>query len=264
MGGKTVALIRDRESRLRNFQVPDVNESHQPQRAVLITGAAGGLGRALVNEFAAHGWSVAAAQHRTPVPSGSERIWPVQLDVTDRVQVESAVSRMFAHFGRVDVLINNAGVTADGLVSQMTDEEWDRVIDVNLKGAFLCAKAVIRLMLKQYDGHIINVASFSARSGPTGQANYAASKAGLIGLTQSLAKEAGSRNVRVNAVLPGFLRTGMTEGLSPALLEIAASANALGRLNEVEEVAGLIRVLADTRNVSGQVLQFDSRIAPWT
>lgn len=230
----------------------------------LITGAAGGLGRALVSEFAAQGWQVTAAHHRTPADAGSEVVWPVELDVTDRDQVESVVSQTTARFGRLDVLVNNAGVTADSLVSQMMEEDWDRVLSVNLKGAFLCSRAVIRFMFKQRDGHIINIASFSARSGPAGQANYAASKAGIIGLTQSLAKEAGSRNVRVNAVLPGFLPTGMTGGLSASLLEQAAAANALGRLNEIGEVARVICVLADTRNISGQVLQLDSRIAPWT
>ena len=241
-----------------------MNESPPSPRTVLITGAGGGLGRALVTEFATHGWNVAAAYHRAPAHPESERIWPVPLDVTDRARVETVIAGTSARFGRLDVLINNAGVTADNLLAQMNDTDWNRVLDVNLKGAFLCSRTVIRSMMKQRDGQIINVASFSARSGPSGQANYAASKAGLIGLTQSLAKEVGSRNIRVNAVLPGFLRTGMTDRLTPEQLEEAASMNALGRLNDVTEVAGIIRFLSGTQNVSGQVIQLDSRIAPWT
>jgi len=241
-----------------------VNNRRTTRRVALITGAAGGLGSALVAEFSRHAWSVVAAGHRTPPAASSEQVWPVQFDVTSRRQVESVVAQTIERFGRIDALINNAGVTADSLMAQMKDADWDRVLEVNLKGAFLCSQAVIQSMLKQRDGHIINIASFSARSGPAGQSGYAASKAGLVGFTQSLAREAGSRNVRVNAVMPGFLRTGMTKGLTTELLDQAAAANALRRLNEIDEVARVIHVLAETKNISGQVLQLDSRIAPWT
>jgi 3-oxoacyl-[acyl-carrier protein] reductase len=135
---------------------------------------------------------------------------------------------------------------------------------VHLKGAFLCSQAVLRPMLKQRDGHILNVASFSARTGNRGQANYAAAKAGLLGLTTSLAKEVGSRNVRVNAILPGVLPTPMTASLTPEQLETFATANALGRLNDPAEVARFAAFLAGTQNISGQVFQLDSRIARWT
>jgi 3-oxoacyl-[acyl-carrier protein] reductase len=234
------------------------------ERTVLITGAAGGLGRELVAEFAAQGWRVAAAYHSSTSAAETGRIWPIRFDVTRRAQVQAAVQQVIARWGRMDALINNAGVTADGLISQTSGDDWDRVLDANLKGAFLCSQAVLPAMLKQRDGHVINISSFSARHGPVGQASYAAAKAGLIGLTGSLAKEAGSRNIRVNAVLPGVLPTPMTARLSEARLRELAAANALGRLNSPAEVARFTAFLATTRNISGQMFQLDSRIGRWT
>ena len=232
------------------------------QRVVLITGAAGGLGCGLVEAFAREGWRVAAGWHRTSPPPLTDFIWPIPLDVTVRAQAQKAAADVVTHWGRLDALVNNAGVTADQLLVQTSEADWDRVLEVNLKGAFLCSQAVIRQMLHQRDGHIINIASFAGRTGARGQAAYAAAKAGLIGLTQSLAKEVGSRNVRVNAVLPGVLPTPMTAGLSKDIHDQLAAANALGRLNSVEEVARFIVFLAGLQNVSGQLFQLDSRIAP--
>lgn len=229
----------------------DVDATKTPQRVALITGAAGGLGRALAENFIRAGW-VAIAASRT------------ELDVASADSVQQFVAGAVAQHGRIDCLINNAGVTGDALLSQMSDEQWDRVLDVNLRGAFRCVRAVARQMAKQRDGHIINISSFSARAGARGQANYAASKAGLIGLTQSLAKELGSRNVRVNAVLPGVLPTNMTAQLNAEQMEEFARANTLGRINSLDEVARFIVFLASTQNISGQVFQLDSRIAPWT
>lgn len=234
------------------------------QRVVLVTGAAGGLGQGIVAEFAAQGWRVAAGWHRGTTQAETAGIWPVQLDVTRRASVDAAVRALLARWGRVDVLVNNAGVAADQPVAHMDEENWDQVQAVNLKGVFLCSQAVLRPMLKQRDGQILNLSSFSVRSGPRGQANYAAAKAGVIGLTQSLAREVGSRNVRVNAVLPGVLATPMTADLPADAMEQFAQANALGRINSVDEVARFIVFLASTRNVSGQVFQLDSRIARWT
>jgi 3-oxoacyl-[acyl-carrier protein] reductase len=236
----------------------------EPRRVVLITGAAGGLGRVLVEQFAAQNWHVVAGFHRSPSPCPTDSISPVPLDVTNRGQVQSVVDTILERHGKIDALINNAGVTADALFSRMTEGDWDRVLDVNLKGAFLCCQAVLRPMCRQRDGHIINVSSFAARHGHHGQANYVAAKAGLIGLTQALAKEAGSRNVRVNAILPGVLKTAMTAGLSAEQLDGLAGANALRRINSAEEVARFTAILASMRNISGQVFQLDSRIAPWT
>lgn len=233
-------------------------------RVALVTGAAGGLGQAFVAEFAAQGWRVAAAFHATVSQTETDSVWPLSLDVTHRESVATAVQALLARWGRVDVLVNNAGVTADQLAWQASEADWDRVLAVNLKGAFLCAQAVLRPMLKQRDGHILNIASHAGRCGARGQASYAAAKAGLLGLTQSLAKEAGSRNVRVNALLPGVLPTRMTAGLGAEAMQDFAAANALGRINSVDEVARFAVFLATTRNVSGQVFQLDSRIAPWT
>lgn len=229
-------------------------------KVVLITGAGGGLGRALTDEFASSGWQVVAGLHVVPPHTPSA----LALDVTKLEQIDHAVSAVVKQFGRVNVLINNAGVTADALCSQLTDADWTRVLDVNLRGAFLCSKAVARQMMCQRDGHIINISSFGARSGPAGQSNYAAAKAGLIGLTQSLAKELGSRNVRVNAIFPGVMPTNMTARMNTERLEGFAQSNALGRINTLEEVARFITFLATTQNISGQIFQLDSRIAPWT
>jgi 3-oxoacyl-[acyl-carrier protein] reductase len=221
------------------------------EKTVVITGAAGGLGRALADEFTRQLWNVAAASRQ-------------MLDVTDSNGVRKFISEIIERHGRIDCLVNNAGVTADSLLSQMSDEEWERVLNVNLRGAFLCARAAARQMAKQRDGHIITISSFGARRGPAGQANYAAAKAGLVGLTQSLAKELGSRNVRANTVFPGVMPTGMTAKMPAGQLKELAEANALGRINSVEEVARFIVFLASTQNISGQVFQLDSRIAPWT
>jgi 3-oxoacyl-[acyl-carrier protein] reductase len=250
-----------------------MSSASNPPRVVLVTGAAGGLGRALAAAFAADGWHVIATWHKEPFtdlvahassPPTAFPVWPLQLDVTRREEVISVFDQVLARYGRLDVLINNAGIAEDSLVAQMDDQAWQRVLEVNLKGAFLCSQAAIRPMLKQRDGHILNISSFGGRVGRAGQANYAASKAALIGLTQSLAKEAGSRNVRVNAVLPGFLCTKLVGILTDEQLAAHAASNALGRLNDLDEVARFVALLARMKNVSGQVFQLDSRIAAWT
>ncbi len=241
-----------------------MSEPANSGRVVLITGASGGLGRAFVAEFLAQGWRVAAGFHHENAHSESDSLLPLPLDVTSQDAVQSAVAQILSRWQRIDLLINNAGRAADNLSWQLTDDDWQRVLDVHLKGAFLCAQAVLRPMLKQRDGHILNIASFCARTGNRGQANYAAAKAALLGLTTSLAKEAGSRNVRVNALLPGVLPTAMTAGLKPEQLADFAAANALGRINDLAEVARFAAFLAGTQNISGQFFQLDSRVARWT
>jgi 3-oxoacyl-[acyl-carrier protein] reductase len=241
-----------------------MNEPPASSGVVLITGAAGGLGQGLVRAFAANGWRVVAAYHRQPGQLASEPCWPVRLDVTSRTEAREVVAQVVARWGRLDALVNNAGLALDKVLGQMKDEDWQRVLAVNLTGAFHCVQAVLPHLLNQEDGHILNIASFSARSGPRGQANYAAAKAGLIGFTASLAREVGARNVRVNAVLPGVLPTPMTARLGESALAELAVANALGRINTIEEVARFAAFLASLRNVSGQVFQLDSRIARWT
>ena len=233
------------------------------ERVVLITGASGGLGKALVAQFAGQGWRVVAAS-RQPPGSEAKQVWPLALDVTNRKQAESVVEQVIERWQRIDALINNAGAIIDSPVWEMEDEHFEKVLSVNLKGAFICSQAVLRPMLRQRDGHIVNISSFSGRAGARGQANYAAAKAGLFGLTQSLAQEVGSRNIRVNAVLPGVLPTGMTSHLKPDQLEAFAKANALKRINSVDEVARFIAFLVTTQNISGQLFQLDSRISPWT
>ncbi len=261
-------------------------------RVVLITGAAGGLGQALVAEFAAQGWRVVAAAHRRPAASsgtpsvpgasspsppasqrekkttdgswGENSVWPVQLDVTSAHRIAEVIAQTLQRWQRLDALVNNAGCVSDQALWQMKTEDWDSVLAVNLKGAFLCAQAAARVMARQREGQIISVGSYSGRVGARGQTNYAAAKAGLIGLTTSLARELGSGNVRANVVLPGVLRTAMTARLSAAQWQTLTDANALGRLNSTEEVARFVVFLAGLQNVSGQVFQLDSRIARWT
>ena len=234
------------------------------QRVAVITGASGGLGSGLTTEFLNAGWRVVAASRSQPSFLEEENVLAARMDVTNREQIEDAIKKTIARFGRIDALINNAGVTADGLCGQLSDEDWQRVLDVNLRGAFLCSQAVARQMIRQREGHIINISSFGGRAGAPGQSNYSAAKAGLLGLTQSLAKELGSRNVRVNAILPGVLPTNMTATLLSEQLEAFANANVLGRINALDEVARFIYFLASTQNISGQIFQLDSRIAPWT
>lgn len=235
------------------------------QRPVVwITGAAGGLGQALVAEFRVRNYTVAASFHRTPFNSADEEVLRLQCDVTDRSQVRAAVDAIAGRFGGIDVLVNNAGLTADNRIGQLENEDWDQVLDVNLKGAFQCSQAVISSMQKRRTGNIINIGSYAAKSGAAGQCAYAAAKAGLIGLTQSIAREAGSSNVRANVVLPGVMPTPMTASLSAEIMTGFARANALGRINDPGEVARFVVHLAGMKNVSGQIFQLDSRIGAWT
>ena len=233
------------------------------RRVALVTGAAGGLGTGIVAELARQGWSVAAGWHRREPSPAVGDVFAVPLDVTDVGSVSRAVDSVLGRWGRIDLLVNNAGIVSDALLARMEDPMWDRVLDVNLDGAFRCARAVARPMLRQREGQILNITSHGGRVGRAGQANYAASKAALFGLTQSLARELGSRNIRVNAVSPGFLRTGLVADSTEEQLATHASANTLGRLNEIAEVARFVVFLAGMRNVSGQIFQLDSRITPW-
>jgi 3-oxoacyl-[acyl-carrier protein] reductase len=210
---------------------------------VIITGGAGGLATSLATAFRETGAEVFS-------PGRDE------LDVRSSADVD----RYFQGFERIDVLINNAGITGDKLFARLEEADWDAVVDTNLKGAFLCAKAAARLMMKQRDGSIIQIGSYSALNPPIGQTAYAASKAGLIGLTKSLAKELGPRNIRVNCVLPGFLETRMTADLSEEARGAALSRHALGRFNTAEDAASFVVTLTRLSHVSGQVFQLDSRV----
>ena len=217
-------------------------------RTAVITGGEGDLAKAIRRLLEQDGWTVHA-------PGRSE------MDVTSPVSVE----KFFSGITSLDLLINNAGVIADGYLTQMSERDYDRVMDVCLKGAFLCSQKAMWLMAKKRNGHIINIGSFSAIYGTAGQTNYAAAKAGLIGLTKSLAAEYGSKNVRTNCVLPGLLETKMTAHLmsDPARKDDLVNRHLLRRLNTVEDAARFIVFLDTMKNVSGQVFQLDSRISRW-
>lgn len=230
---------------------------------VLITGAAGGLGRALVAEFSAAGFRVAAAGHSAMPGEATDTLWPTRLEVTQAADVHRVIDEIERRWGRLDVLVNNAGVCADRLLAQMTDDDWDRVLDVDLKGPFLCCRAVVPLMARQRSGLIVNVVSDVARRGGRGRANYAAAKAGLIGLTLSLARELGGDGIRVNAVVPGFMPTPMTADLDPAQVRQFEQSSVLGMLGDPQAAARFIVDLAAHPHLSGQVLQVDGRIHPW-
>ncbi len=216
-------------------------------RVAVITGGEGDLAGCIVS-----------ALHET----GTEVHAPgrAALDVTSPESVQA----FFAGIDQIDLLINNAGTREDAVCAKMSEEQWDRVIASNLRGAFLCSQAVAMKMVKQRAGHIINLGSFSARFGTFGQPNYAAAKGGLIGLTQSMARELGKRNVRVNCVLPGFLETKFTGDVSEEAKQRILHTHELGRFNTAEDAARFIAFLDTMPLVSGQIFQLDSRIAPWT
>lgn len=214
------------------------------RRQLLISGGEGDLAAACVTEFAHAGWKVCA-------PSRS------QMDVSSSDSVDHYVATL----GKLDLFIANAGLCADSLLGKMDIEDWQRVIEVNLTGAFRCVRAVSAGMIKERAGHIVLIASYSALNPPVGQSNYAAAKAGLIGMAKSLAAEFGKRNVRVNVVVPGFLQTKMTEDLADSVHQSARSKHVLGRFNEVQKVAAFIRFLdQEMIHTSGQVFNLDSRI----
>lgn len=223
-------------------------------KVAIVTGASGGIGKAIVKELAAHGFIVVGFNRSGEQPSDYHEY---VVDVTKREEVESAVERVVKQFGRIDVLVNNAGITRDNLLLRMSYEEWDTVLSVNLTGAFNVTKACIRELMKSR-GVVINITSVVGLEGNAGQANYAASKAGLIGFTKSLAKEYGRKGVRAVAVAPGFIETPMTERLPEELKNAALERIALRRFGKPEEVAKLVRFLVlEGDYITGQVIVID-------
>jgi len=211
---------------------------------VLITGGEGDLGIALAARFRAASMLVSAPGK-------------LELNVADRFCVKS----YFTGIGGVDLLVCNAGITNDRPLARMSESDWDGVVDVNLKGAFLCAREAAKMMVKHRVGHIIFISSFSALHPPAGQANYAAAKSALLGMMKSLAQELGPRNIRVNAILPGFLETKMTSDLSGAVKEQSLNRHTLGRFNTSATVADFVVFLHEGMpHTSGQVFNLDSRI----
>ena len=233
-------------------------------KIALVTGAARGIGQAIALQLAADGADLALCDVKVEwledtaakVKALGRRVETYAMNVADGAAVGEAVAKVAADFGRIDVLVNNAGITRDTLLIRMSEEDWDAVLDINLKGAFLVTKAVVKYMMKQRSGAIVNIASVVGIMGNPGQANYTASKAGLIALTKTTAKELGSRNVRVNAVAPGFIRTAMTDKLAEPVKEAMLKMVPLGRLGEPEDVAKAVAFLASdaAAYVNGQTL----------
>jgi 3-oxoacyl-[acyl-carrier protein] reductase len=236
-------------------------------RVAIVTGAARGIGRAIAERLAAAGASLAlfdvvedaVAQAAGEISRPGVTVRGYRCDVASLDDVEAVGGKALADFGRADILVNNAGITRDRLFVRMTREDWSQVLEVNLTGAFNLAKVVAPVMLKQRSGSIVNIASVVGQVGNAGQANYAASKAGLIGLTKSMAREFAPRGVRVNAVAPGFIRTAMTDGLAVETQAQMRQQIPLGRFGEAKDVADVVMFLVSdlAGYVTGQVINCD-------
>ncbi|ARK31035.1 3-oxoacyl-[acyl-carrier-protein] reductase [Halalkalibacter krulwichiae] len=237
-------------------------------QTAIVTGASRGIGKATAIELARNGANVvinyAGSQERAEQVVAEVKALGVdsiaiQADVASSDQVQSMVKETIEAFGRVDILVNNAGITKDNLLMRMKEEEWDAVINTNLKGVFNCAKAVTRQMMKQRYGRIINVASVVGVLGNAGQANYVAAKAGVIGLTKTMARELANRNIHVNAVAPGFISTDMTDELGDDMKAQLLGQIPLASLGKPENIATVIRFLAssDAEYMTGQTLHVD-------
>jgi 3-oxoacyl-[acyl-carrier protein] reductase len=233
-------------------------------RVALVTGASQGIGRAVALKLAASGATVAVAARNQEklaelvrqIEAGGGKASAFPVDVADEEQVKTALKAALGQFGKIDILINNAGITRDQLVMRMKRSDWDSVLNTNLTSAYLCIQQVIGSMLKQRWGRIINITSVFGQMGQAGQANYAASKAGLIGLTMAIAREVGSRNITCNAVAPGFIETAMTAGFSDDFRQNALKAIPLGRIGTPEDVANSVAFLAseEASYITGHVL----------
>src|SRR5512133_2717088 len=233
-------------------------------RIAVVTGASRGIGRSISLALAAKGATIVAVdidQAATEaivaeLQAAGAKALAVVGNVTVAADVERMIEAAMEAFGRVDILVNNAGITRDGLLMRMKDEDWDAVLNVNLKGAFLCTRAAFKVMSKQRYGRIVNIASVVGQMGNAGQANYCASKAGLIGLTKSNARELAKRSITVNAVAPGFIATAMTDALSDKVREELTAQIPLERLGSAEDIANAVVFLASEKTgyVTGQVI----------
>jgi 3-oxoacyl-[acyl-carrier protein] reductase len=233
----------------------------------VVTGAGRGIGRAIALKFASEGADVVCVSRTAEnsekvaaeVRALGRKAWALAADVSDAAAVSAAAEKILAECGKVNILVNNAGVTRDGLLMRMSEADWETVLNTNLKGAFLFTKALTRAFVKQRSGRIINVASVIGLIGNAGQANYAASKAGLIGFTQSIAKELGSRNITVNALAPGFIETDMTAALSAEMKAGLLKSIPLNSFGQPDDIANAALFLASpgARYITGQVLTVD-------
>jgi 3-oxoacyl-[acyl-carrier protein] reductase len=241
-------------------------------RIAVVTGGARGIGRAIVEILAGLGANVVIADMLADLAEKSasdiaqltgRRIIAVNVNVTDGKSATEMIDKTLQEFGKVDILVNNAGITRDTLIMRMDESDWDAVLNVNLKGVFNCSKAVIRPMMKQRYGRIVNISSVSGQAGQAGQTNYSASKAGVIGFTKALAREVASRQITVNAVAPGFIPTALTNELPEDLKNSILSATPAGRMGKPEEVAAAVAFLAseEAAYISGQVLAVDGGMA---
>ncbi len=238
------------------------------KKTVLVTGGSRGIGKEVALKYAENGYNIVInyVSSNTDVEElkkefeqkGAEALI-LKADVTNTQEVENVVNKAIEKFGTIDVLVNNAGITKDNLLMRMTEEEFDKVININLKGTYVVTKAVIKYMMKKRCGSIINLSSVVGVAGNAGQCNYSASKAGIIGFTKSLAKELSSRNIRVNAVAPGFIQTDMTSVLSDSVKENINSQIPLKRMGSPREVANVIYFLGndDSSYITGQVINVD-------
>ena len=249
-----------------------VNFCSMQGKVVVITGAARGIGRAIAEKFAFLGADVVIADMLAELAEKTAqeiadiaqcKTLAIKVDVTDSKSAGDLIDQTLKQFGRVDILVNNAGITRDMLILRMEESDWDAVLDVNLKGAFNCSKAVIRPMMKQRYGRIVNISSVSGQAGQAGQTNYSASKAGLIGFTKALAREVASRQITVNAVAPGFIPTTLTNDLSDELKKSILGATPAGRMGKPEEIAAAVVFLAseEAAYITGQVLGVDGGMA---
>ncbi|MBO5082148.1 MAG: 3-oxoacyl-[acyl-carrier-protein] reductase [Lachnospiraceae bacterium] len=242
------------------------------EKIALVTGASGGIGRAIAVALAGAGvyvyvnYNGSQGKAEETVRLIEEKGGQAEIckfNVGDFEETNKAVSDIIAAKGRLDILVNNAGITKDGLMMMMTEAQFDDVININLKGAFNTIKAATRTMVKQRSGRIINITSVSGVMGNAGQANYSASKAGMIGLTKSMARELASRNITVNAVAPGFIETEMTAVLSDTVKEAAVKQIPVGRFGQPEDIANMVKYLAsdEAAYVTGQVICVDGGMA---
>ncbi len=242
------------------------------ERIAVVTGASRGIGKAIALALADKGCTVVVNYNGSreraeavvsEIEAGGGRAEAMGCDVSDFKAAENFFKAVADKYGRIDVLVNNAGITRDGLLMKMSEEDFDRVIGINLKGAFNCIRHVSRLMLKQRSGRIVNISSVSGVMGNAGQANYCASKAGVIGLTKSAARELASRGITVNAVAPGFIDTEMTQVLSEKVKEQACGQIPFGRFGRTKDVAEAVSFLASEQAgyITGQVLCVDGGMA---